>query len=122
MALAGKSANVFLIGGAQLYNLFLQNPRQQEFHLQRLLITRIKQPAFPDCDTFLDEFRSRQQLEADAAGQTATTPLEQCRWKKAAHSELWEFLGPTAPEEVKQNATRKEGDVEYELQMWTALA
>ena len=118
---ASPMSRAFLIGGAQLYNLFLRQPSVDGFTLERLLVTRIRSPSFDDCDTFLDEFRDEEQIKADAADSASSSSTQgiQRRWKKASHDEMLAWLGDAITEELKQSFIQEEGVVKYEMQMWS---
>jgi dihydrofolate reductase len=83
--------------------------------LDRLLITRLHTPA--ECDVFLSEYRTAQQVEADGGVQgakDAQRPLKQEHWRKEEHAEMERWLGGEVGRgEQEEKATR------YEFQMWT---
>ena len=83
--------------------------------LDRLLITRLHTPA--ECDVFLPEYRTAQQVEADGGvegAKDAQRPLEQEHWRKEEHAEMERWLGGEVGRgEQEEKATR------YEFQMWT---
>lgn len=83
----GAGGKTFVIGGAQIYRLALDLPATQ-----RILLTRIKSPAF-DCDTFFPDI-----LEAD--------------WQRAPYDELAEYVGVEVPE-----GAQEEKGVTYEFQL-----
>jgi len=86
----------FLIGGAQLYAHALTSTSLQ-YSLDRILLTRIVEPAFDECDVFLPEFRE----DASQA------------WREAPHEELTEWAGFDVPEGIQE-----EKGVKYVFQMW----
>lgn len=82
----------FLIGGSQLYTLALTaSPRPL---VDRILLTRISSPSFPDCDAFLHEFRGQ-------------------GWKRSSQKDLSEFVGFEVEE-----GEREEKGVRYAFEMW----
>jgi dihydrofolate reductase len=87
---------VFLIGGAQLYNECLTLPISNTVHVDRVLLTRIHEPAFDECDTFMSD--------------VASSP----EWNRASHEELEAWVGMDVPSGMQQ-----ENGVQYEFQMWT---
>lgn len=129
-----QAGRVFLIGGSQLY---AQAMKELAAHsssssslakLDCLLITRIVSPHF-DCDVFLPEFRTRQQVQDDgelaqeAASSTAeqSRPLDVAQWEKRPSSELRDWLGDSDIEGVGAGVVEEKG-VRYEFQMWTPAA
>ncbi|PWN29927.1 hypothetical protein BDZ90DRAFT_1057 [Jaminaea rosea] len=108
------AGRVFLIGGAQLYAQAMKELGPSSSHsssatpakLDRLLITRLVSPNF-DCDVFLPEYRTKQQIQDDAsiAGSEADPaatggedkqqqqPLNVAEWEKCGSTELCEWLG-----------------------------
>ena len=91
----------FVIGGASLYRDTLALPPSGAF-VDRVLLTRILEPAFEQCDVRMPNF-----LEADGSGEDAL-------WRKTSHAELQEWAGFEVPEGVQE-----ENGVKYEFQMWT---
>jgi dihydrofolate reductase len=85
----------FLIGGAGLYEEYLQLPANAPGHVDRILLTRVLEPAFEDCDVFLTDFASLGE------------------WKRAEHKDLMQWVGTEVPE-----GEQEEGEVKYEFQMW----
>ena len=91
---AGPSSNhTFLIGGAELYRLALT--AEPTPLVDRILLTRVRSPAFEQCDAHLAEFR------------------EDVRWSRASADELGRWLGWEVPRSVQS-----EKGVEYEFEMW----
>lgn len=87
---------MFLIGGASLYQECMELPTEHEGSLDRILLTRVMEPAFEDCDTFLPDF------------------TKSGAWHRAEHRELVDWVGSAVPEGIQD-----EGGVKYEFQMWT---
>lgn len=82
--------------------------------LDRLLITRIYDPAFEECDVFLPEFRADGQIKEEADGkQLGTDDSSRSEWKYCKEGELADFIG----EDVESDIIEEEG-VRYQLQMW----
>lgn len=104
----------FLIGGAQLYRHALTSS-QKQYTLDRILLTRILEPEFPECDVFLPEFRSEAQIaEENAVSPAETTEMEgSSRWRRAAHEELSSWVGFDVPSGVQE-----EKGIKYQFQMW----
>lgn len=87
---------IFLIGGAQLYNLALDSSTSKldSGLVDRVLLTRVVSPEY-ECDTFLDDFTNRP------------------GWKLSSHNELCEWVGWEVPEgEVEEKGVR------YRFEMW----
>lgn len=111
----------FLIGGSQLYTQALQS--QSPHLVQSILITRILTPQYTDCDVYLPEFRTREQVEGDEhlareAGRQhpiQVTPVAQQAWVKQSYSDLAHLLGG---EQNVQPGIVSEGEVKYEFQLW----
>lgn len=101
-------ARTFLIGGAQLYTQAMQAAPEGAV-LDRLLITRIHQPSFDECDVFLPEFRNDRQT-----GHEGSTAAE---WRQSSGLALDAFVG----DEVQKGVVEEKG-VQYELQMWERTA
>lgn len=78
-----------------MYNKTLQCSASAEAEVDRVLVTRITAPEY-DCDTFMPEFRNTG------------------KWTQASHDALVEWVGFAVPAGVQ-----KQGDTEYEFQMWT---
>lgn len=99
----------FIIGGATLYNESLAlppDPTTAAF-VDRVLLTRILEPAFGDCDVFMPDFLTSQ----DESGARAAE--EGAQWDRAPHEELSEWVGFEVPKGVQE-----EKGVKYEFQMW----
>ncbi|KAF9015140.1 dihydrofolate reductase-like domain-containing protein [Cyathus striatus] len=85
----------FIIGGASLYT--------EAFHsgiVDRVLLTRIISPEFPDCDVHMPDFIASE----DASGR---------KWRKTTHGDLEEWVGFEVPEGIQE-----ENGINYEFQMW----
>lgn len=91
----------FVIGGASLYRETLSVPPSGAF-VDRVLLTRILEPAFEQCDVYMPNF-----LEAGDCAEHAT-------WTQTSHAELQQWAGFEVPEGVQE-----ENGVKYEFQMWT---
>ncbi len=90
-ALPATTQRVFLIGGAQLYDLALTSSPPM---VDRVLLTRVMTEF--DCDTFLTDF------------------TEDRAWTQASHKQLREWVGWDVPEgEVEEKG------VKYRFEMWT---
>ncbi|BGP55194.1 hypothetical protein JCM8202_006335 [Rhodotorula sphaerocarpa] len=107
------SARSFLIGGAQLYNVALEEagapPQDAKYTIDRVLLTRLS-TEYPDCDTFLRDF---------TADRTAD---DRPVWRQADQSELRNWAGWEVPAgrqtERDKAAKGEEKMVDYEYQMW----
>jgi dihydrofolate reductase len=100
-----------MIGGAQLYTetLTLSDP---SFNADRILLTRVKDPSFNECDAFFPEFRSIEDREVSSAnGEVKSEPG---KWIRSSHKALEDFVGF----EVAEGDQIEKG-VTYEFQMWT---
>jgi len=104
-----KVHRCFVIGGGTIYKEALDlSPLSQASApatvtaaiADRVLLTRILEPAFPDCDVFLPEIRN---VDGGNAG-----------WMQASHEELEEWVGGEVP-----RGNQEEKGVQYEFQMWT---
>ncbi|KAH8100691.1 dihydrofolate reductase-like domain-containing protein [Cristinia sonorae] len=91
----------FVIGGASLYTETLLLPSSSASFVDRILLTRILQPAFDDCDTFMPDF---ERIARDQGGSSV--------WRKASHEELEAWVGFEVPKKEVENG------VHYEFQMW----
>ncbi|KAG2044875.1 dihydrofolate reductase-like domain-containing protein [Suillus americanus] len=92
----------FIIGGVSLISETL-NPTSSSptsCIADRVLLTRILAPDFPQCDVFMPDF-----LGASGEGET--------KWKQATHDELVQWTGFDVPVGVQE-----EKGVSYEFQMW----
>ena len=85
-----------------MYTETLALPSSSNAFVNRVLLTRITSPAFPDCDVHLPDFLSDTNSEGNAM------------WARARHEELKEWTGLDVPQGVQT-----ENGVEYEFQMWT---
>jgi dihydrofolate reductase len=85
----------FLIGGASLYAELLAAPPSAPAFVDRVLLTRVLEPSFDDCDVFMPEFDKDE------------------KWKRTEHAELVHWVGSDVPEGVQN-----ENGVKYEFQMW----
>lgn len=92
----------FVIGGVSLYTDTLALPSSSNAFVDRVLLTRISSPAFPDCDVYLPDFLS----DTDSEGNVM--------WTRARHEELKGWTGLDVPQGVQT-----ENGVDYEFQMWT---
>ncbi|KAG6331429.1 hypothetical protein ID866_7662 [Astraeus odoratus] len=92
---------VFIIGGSSLYQETLGTGASTPPSLQadRVLLTRIHEPDFPDCDVFLPDFL------ADQNGGSS--------WTRASHDALVEWVNFDVPEGVQG-----ENGVKFDFQMW----
>ncbi|PPR08126.1 hypothetical protein CVT24_012370 [Panaeolus cyanescens] len=89
----------FIIGGATLYNESLELPLSETMpNVDRILLTRILQPDFAECDVFMPDF-----LKTG----------EQSEWKRASHDELSNWVGFDVPA-----GEQEENGIKYEFQMW----
>jgi len=91
-ALAMDANRVFVIGGAQLYTAALPLA-------ERVLLTRIIEPAFEECDVFMPDF-----ISGDGGGG---------EWTRAPHDALCDWVGFEVPSGV-----REERGVKYGFEMW----
>ncbi|PVF93941.1 hypothetical protein CPB86DRAFT_741593, partial [Serendipita vermifera] len=91
----------FLIGGAQLYHHALTRT-SDHYILDRILLTRILDPAFEECDTFLPEFHK----------QPGSDEVKEV-WRQVDHEALSQWVGFDVPEGVQE-----EKGVKYVFQMW----
>ena len=85
----------FVIGGAGLYEDALALPTSGQASVNRVLLTRVLEPAFDDCDVFMPAFE------------------QEGLWQLAPHAELVQWVGHDVPE-----GKQMENGVEYEFQMW----
>ncbi|KAH7910932.1 dihydrofolate reductase [Hygrophoropsis aurantiaca] len=92
----------FIIGGALLYSECLSpkllSPSSTP-PVNRILLTRIIEPAFEECDVYMPDFL------ADGG--------EQPQWTRASHQELEDWVGGAVP-----TGLQVENGVTYEFQMW----
>lgn len=103
-------SRTFLIGGAQLYAQAMQATPKTAV-LERLLITRIYEPGFEECDVFLPEFRRDWQIEQE---EKEGNQQGDCQWRHCTESELDDFV-----EEETEKGVIEEKGVRYRLQMWS---
>lgn len=93
----GKKLNrSFIIGGVSIYRdtLALEFTSSTSPIVDRILLTRILSPEFPDCDVFFPE-------------------LDKGGWTRASHEELEKWAGFEVSKGVQE-----ENGVQYEFQMW----
>ncbi|KAH9057452.1 dihydrofolate reductase-like domain-containing protein [Lactarius vividus] len=91
-ARAADASRLFVIGGAKLYAAALPLA-------ERVLMTRIVEPAFEECDVFMPDFiRGEGRQE----------------WIRAGHDALSAWVGFDVPQ-----GSQRERGVEYEFEMWT---
>ena len=88
---AAGANRVFVIGGARLYAAALPLA-------ERVLLTRITEPSFEDCDVFMPDF------VGDVGGG---------EWSRAPHEALCAWVGFEVPSGVEE-----ERGVKYEYEMW----
>lgn len=95
--------------------------------LNRILLTRVLDPDFDECDVFLPEFRSTPiapQLSANddspaisvkggAGKPDGPTDAISAEWQQADHDALVQWVGFDVPMDVNE-----EKGVKYEYQMW----
>jgi dihydrofolate reductase len=89
---AADANRVFVIGGAQLYTAALPLA-------ERVLLTRILEPAFEECDVFMPDF-----IGGEGGGE----------WARTSHDALCDWAGFEVPSGI-----REERGVKYEFEMWT---
>lgn len=107
-ALPTPPTRVFMIGGAQLYTHTLAVPHAS-FVADRILVTRIKDPTFEQCDVFFPEFRAADQRETSGE----TVGAAEGRWRRSTHEELEQWVGFAVA-----RGDQVEKGVAYEFQMW----
>ena len=90
-ARAADASRLFVIGGAKLYTAALPL-------VERVLLTRIIEPAFEECDVFMPDFIGGE------GGQ---------EWTRAGHDELSAWAGFEVPKGLQS-----ERGVKYEFEMW----
>jgi len=86
---AADANRVFVIGGAHIYAAALPQA-------ERVLLTRILEPAFEECDVFMPDFIG-----------------DGREWTRAPHDALNDWVGFEVPSGV-----REERGVKYEFEMW----
>jgi len=89
-ARAADASRLFVIGGAKLYAAALPLA-------ERVLLTRIVEPAFEECDVFMPDFIG-----------------DGKEWTRAGHEALSEWVGFEVP-----RGLQSERGVQYEFEMWT---
>jgi len=93
-ARAADASRVFVIGGAKLYAAALPLA-------ERVLLTRIIEPSFEECDVFMPDFIGGEGGE---------------EWTRAGHEALSAWVGFDVP-----GGLQREGGVQYEFEMWTSV-
>jgi dihydrofolate reductase len=91
-ARAADASRLFVIGGAKLYAAALPLA-------ERVLLTRIVEPTFEECDVFMPDFIG------GGGGE---------EWTRAGHEALSAWVGFDVP-----RGLQKERGVQYEFEMWT---
>jgi len=110
----------FIIGGATIYTQALQTLP----NVNRILLTRIFEPSFDECDVFLPEFRPPVESEsadkegsrkgvADAGADIGVAKSAGLPWVQADHDDLVQWVGVDVAKGVNE-----EKGVKYEFQMW----
>lgn len=115
----------FIIGGATIYDQALDSLPE----VNRILLTRVVEPSFDECDVFLPEFRPRpaqDSVDADRSAQGKNTNPDRKtqadtqvgenvpgKWQQADHEELVQWVGFEVPRGLNE-----EKEVKYEYQMW----
>jgi len=89
----------FIIGGSSIYKSALALTPSDTIYVDRVLLTRILEPEFGECDTFMPDFIAKEE--------------EGRRWERKEHAELSTWVGFDVPEGVQE-----ENGVKYEFQMW----
>jgi len=92
----------FVIGGASLYQETLSLSPSSGSYVDRVLLTRILEPAFEQCDVHMPNFLNAEPQRG-----------EHVAWRRTSHAELQEWAGFEVPEGVQE-----ESGVKYEFQMW----
>lgn len=92
----------FVIGGASLYRETLSLSPSSGSYVDRVLLTRILEPSFEQCDVHMPNF-----LYAEPQGG------EHVAWRRTSHAVLQEWAGFAVPEGIQE-----ESGVKYEFQMW----
>ncbi|EIW71112.1 hypothetical protein TREMEDRAFT_67574 [Tremella mesenterica DSM 1558] len=96
---SSQEGRIFLIGGAQLYNLAFSPP----YLCDRVLLTRVLNDF--QCDTFLSPFPF-----AEQSNDTAATSN---KWERRSHADLCHWIGFDVAEENEEKGIR------YRFEMWT---
>ncbi|KAJ9098715.1 hypothetical protein QFC21_004363 [Naganishia friedmannii] len=104
-----RSSRVFLIGGSQIYAQCLEEAKSKEPLVDRILLTRVLEPAFDECDVFLSDF-AQQQTKKISGGREGKA------WTQSEHRELVDWVGWDVPEGVVE-----EKGVKYRYEMWVRL-
>ena len=101
--------HAFVIGGATLYTESLDFPPDSTSatFVDRVLLTRILEPAFERCDVFMPDFLPR--IEPESSSEQSAEE----QWVRTPHAELSDWVGFEVPEGVQE-----EKGVKYEFQMW----
>ena len=94
-ARAADASRLFVIGGAKLYAAALPLA-------ERVLLTRIVEPTFEECDVFMPDFIGGGNGE---------------EWTRVGHEALSAWVGFEVPRGVQ-----RERGVQYEFEMWTRAA
>lgn len=100
----------------------MERERSQSWSLDKLMITRIHSPSFEECDVFLPEFRTSDQIKKDerfggiedeesAIGKLK--PLPNQDWSIASDQQFDQFIGEEVPHGIEE-----EKDVRYTFQLW----
>ncbi|KAN0059822.1 hypothetical protein ACQY0O_008396 [Thecaphora frezii] len=132
---AADIERIFVIGGAQLYADCIRDASsglQRPYLVDRLLITRILHPEYPDCDAFFPEIRTASQIQQDLQLRGEATkadglplshfqPLERRQWEKSSADELRSHLAfpDHQTDGVLGGSVVEEAGVLYQYQMWT---
>ncbi|KAI6045956.1 dihydrofolate reductase-like domain-containing protein [Pisolithus marmoratus] len=95
---------LFIIGGSTLYRETLSST--SPLQADRILLTRVHEPDFPECDVFLPDF-----LDAERNGGLS--------WKRASHDELVAWASLVDFDIPK--GTQEEKGIKFEFQMWLKL-
>ncbi|GHJ87366.1 hypothetical protein NliqN6_3768 [Naganishia liquefaciens] len=90
-----RGNRIFLIGGSQIYTQCLASSSSSSSLVDRILLTRVIEPAFDECDVFLPDFAAQED------------------WQRSTHGELVEWVGWDVPEGVVE-----EKGVKYRYEMW----
>lgn len=100
-----RSSRVFLIGGSQIYAQCLEDRNTEQPLVDRILLTRVLEPAFDECDVFLPDFAK--QTRPVSSGEEGKV------WTQSEHRELVDWVGWDVPEGVVE-----EKGVKYRYEMW----
>ncbi|KAI6000708.1 dihydrofolate reductase [Pisolithus albus] len=95
-----------------IHRLFIIAPLlpRQSLYADRILLTRIHEPDFPECDVSLPDFLNAEREGSGSGGLS---------WKRASHAELVAWSGLVdfdIPEGVQE-----ENGIRFEFQMWLRL-